>query len=153
MLFIDDILATALFDDLIAKNPVPIVVVFGIFTVFLQYDDLESKNDAAYDQVVIDKFVCAQLNERQRNIATILYTRGTSRFCRPVSVSHRSFMAAVNWQVFDILPAGTGMWVGSFSSLTNVIFAIYLILSFKRTIRFTGYWKQEVCQTLEKYKV
>lgn len=155
MIFIDDILATAFFDDLLeeVEESNIIVVVFGIFTALVPYNDLESKIDAAYNQEVIDEFICVQLDKSKRNIATILYTRGASNFSKSVDIPHATFTAAVNQQVFDMLPAGVGMWVGSFSSLTNLILAVYSILRFKRTIRFMGYRKEEICQTLEKHKV
>ncbi|XP_032676371.1 4-coumarate--CoA ligase-like 7 isoform X3 [Odontomachus brunneus] len=151
IMFIDDILATAFFDDLLGIKST--VVVFGTFTTFVPYDDLKSQIDTIYNQEVIDEFICAQLDKNKKNIATILYTRGVCNFSKPVDIPHATFTAAVNKQVFDMLPAGVGMWVGSFSSLTNLILVVCSILWFKRTIRFMGYRKEEICQTLEKHKV
>ncbi|XP_032676386.1 luciferin 4-monooxygenase-like isoform X4 [Odontomachus brunneus] len=101
IMFIDDILATAFFDDLLGIKST--VVVFGTFTTFVPYDDLKSQIDTIYNQEVIDEFICAQLDKNKKNIATILYTRGVCNFSKPVDIPHATFTAAVNKQVNWVL--------------------------------------------------
>ncbi|XP_032676353.1 4-coumarate--CoA ligase-like 1 isoform X2 [Odontomachus brunneus] len=154
-IFIDEVLAYALLDDIVKEKLDKKVIVFDKFpAVFMSYSELELSLDI-YDSIMVDNFICTKLDNKSKidmHLAIILCTRRT-HIGSSVRIPHSVFTAAVNQQVFDMLPGDVGMWVGSFSSLTNIIFAVQSIFSFKRTIRFMDYWKQGVCQAIEKHKV
>lgn len=112
---------------------------------------LESLLDEEYDETEITEF-CAKPRSIQDTLM-LLCSSGSTGLSKIVELSGLSIVASSTKQAFLLLPSDIVLWLGGLNWITSTGLTIYSILSYATAIKLTGLDSEQICQTIEKYKV